>query len=119
MTYICNIIYSEVGIKNLIIAGIFFFIVFGANVKSFAQDDDKKVIQFSGVVVEKDSTVGIPGVHIYVPGKRRGTAANYYGYFSFPVLVGDTVLFSAVGYHKKQFIIQNSIFNFVNNITFI
>lgn len=70
-----------------------------------AQDKNPKVIQFSGVVMEEDSSAGIPGVHVYVPGKRRGTAANYYGYFSFPVLEGDTVLFTAVGYERKQFVI--------------
>lgn len=70
---------------------------------SFSQDGEKKVIQFSGVVVNKDSTMGIPGVHVYVPGKRRGTSANPYGYFSFPLLAGDTVAFSAVGFRKKYF----------------
>ncbi len=63
--------------------------------------DSRAVIQFSGVVVEMDSTQGIPGVHVYVPGQRRGTSANFYGYFSFPVLEGDTVIFSSVGYQKK------------------
>jgi len=74
---------------------------------SHAQDDER-VIQFSGVVVEQDSTSGIPGVHVYVPGKRRGTSANFYGYFSFPVLVGDTVIFSSVGYQRKRYIIPNT-----------
>ena len=70
-----------------------------------AQSSDREVIQFSGVVVEEDSSQGIPGVHIYVPGKRRGTSANYFGYFSFPVLEGDTITFSAVGFQRKRFII--------------
>ncbi len=76
--------------------------VFNANAQ-----DGEKVIQFSGVVVEEDSTSGVPGVHVYVPGKRRGTSANIYGYFSFPVLVGDTVVFSAVGYQKRTMIIPD------------
>lgn len=75
---------------------------------ALAQDEgNEKVVQFSGVVIEEDSTMGIPGAHVYVPGKRRGTSANYFGYFSFPLLVGDTVVISAVGYHRKKFIIPN------------
>ncbi len=70
--------------------------------------DGREVIQFSGVVVEMDSTQGIPGVHIYVPGKRRGTSANFYGYFSFPVLEGDTVIFSSVGYQRRTMIIPKN-----------
>lgn len=76
---------------------------------AYSQDaDDEKVRQFSGVVVEEDSTMGVPGAHLYVPGKRRGTSANYFGYFSFPVLVGDTVVISAVGYHRKRIIIPDT-----------
>lgn len=77
---------------------------------AFAQEegDDEKVLQFSGVVVEEDSTMGIPGAHVYVPGERRGTSANFFGYFSFPALVGDTVVISAVGYQRKKFIIPNT-----------
>lgn len=64
-----------------------------------------KVIQFSGVVVGTDSVNGIPGVHIYVPKAGRGATSNMYGYFSMPVLVGDSVVVSAVGYQKQNFII--------------
>lgn len=75
---------------------------------SYAQEsdnDERDVIQLSGVVVVRDSTMGIPGVHVYVPKNRRGTSANHFGYFSFPVLEGDSVVFSAVGFHKKSFIV--------------
>ncbi len=85
--------------------GLLIIIVLFAAIPAFSQDDDQKVIQFSGVVVEMDSTIGIPGVHVYVPGKRRGTSANIFGYFSFPALVGDTVVFSAIGYHRRMFVI--------------
>jgi hypothetical protein len=77
----------------------------------FAQDDtdreERDVIQLSGVVVVKDSTMGIPGVHVYVPKNRRGTSANQFGYFSFPVLEGDSIIFSAVGFRKKHLIVPD------------
>ena len=67
----------------------------------FAQTD-KQIIQLSGVVLGSDSTNGIQGVHVYVPKARRGTTTNLYGYFSMPVLAGDSIVVSSVGY-KKQF----------------
>jgi hypothetical protein len=70
-----------------------------------AQDKKRDVIQFSGVVVEKDSTDGLAGVHIYVPRGGRGTTTNPYGYFSFPVLEGDSIVIRAVGFKQKSLII--------------
>jgi hypothetical protein len=65
----------------------------------------ERVLQFSGVVVGTDSVSGVPGVHIYVPKAGRGATTNVYGYFSMPVLVGDSVVISAVGYKKQHYII--------------
>jgi hypothetical protein len=70
---------------------------------SFAQSSDRDVVQFSGVVVTEDSTMGIPGVHLYVPKGGRGSTTNPYGYFSFPVLEGDSVVITAVGF-KRRFV---------------
>jgi hypothetical protein len=66
---------------------------------------EKKVIQFSGIVVQGDSAYGVPGVHVYVPRAGRGTVTDAVGYFSMPTLVGDTVVFSAVGFEKKKMVI--------------
>ena len=74
----------------------------------FAQDQ-KQIVQFSGVVVDEDSTsTGMFGVHVYVPTAGRGTVTNRYGYFSLPVLQGDSVVISAVGYQKQSFIIPGN-----------
>jgi hypothetical protein len=71
--------------------------------------DQKEVIQFSGVVVDEDSTsTGLFGVHVYVPAAGRGTVTNQYGYFSLPVLQGDSVIISVVGYQKQNFIIPGN-----------
>ena len=63
------------------------------------------VIQFTGVVMESDSLTVIPGVHIYVPKGGRGTTTNPYGFFSMPVLEGDSIVFSAVGFKRTHFIV--------------
>jgi hypothetical protein len=86
-----------------ILVGILFHFMSSEGV--LAQDNEKDVIQFSGVVTTQDTVAGILGAHIYVPKGGRGTTSNYYGYFSFPVLEGDSVVISVVGYRKKSVII--------------
>ncbi|MFK7951390.1 MAG: carboxypeptidase-like regulatory domain-containing protein [Ekhidna sp.] len=63
----------------------------------------KKIIQFTGVVFGSDSTTVIPGTHIYIPTSGRGTTTNPYGFFSIPVMEGDSLVFSAVGYKRAFF----------------
>lgn len=68
---------------------------------------DSRIIQFSGIVLGEDSISGVPGVHLYVPKAGRGTTTNPYGYFSMPVLEGDSLIISAVGYRRQHYIIPN------------
>lgn len=95
-------------VKNISLvgfAGIFFLI--SALDCAYAQEDKSKVVQFSGVVTTQDTVSGIMGAHIYVPKRGRGTTTNYYGYFSFPVLEGDSLVISVVGFHKKHVVIPS------------
>jgi hypothetical protein len=69
--------------------------------------NQKRVIQLSGVVLDQDSVISIPGVHVYVPKAGRGTSTNGAGFFSMPVLVGDSVVISAIGYQRQSFIVPN------------
>jgi hypothetical protein len=67
-----------------------------------AQDDpERKIVQLSGIILNADSTVAIPGVNIYVPKKGRGTSSNRFGYFSMPVIAGDSVVFSFIGLKRQ------------------
>ena len=61
-----------------------------------------RIVQFSGLVVSGDSSYGIPSVLVYVPKSGRGTTSNYLGYFSMPVLEGDSVIVKAVGYAERS-----------------
>ena len=63
----------------------------------------RHIIQLSGIIVGEDSTSGAPGVHVYVPLAGRGTTTNTMGYFSMPVLAGDSVVISAIGYKKQSY----------------
>jgi hypothetical protein len=77
--------------------------------QSFSQekeeDNERKIVQFTGVVFADDSLSVLPGVHVYIPKGGRGTTTNPYGFFSLPVLEGDSVIFSAVGFERAYFII--------------
>jgi hypothetical protein len=69
--------------------------------------NQRRVIQLSGVVLDQDSVISIPGVHVYVPKAGRGTSTNGAGFFTMPVLVGDSVVISAVGYKRQHYIVPN------------
>jgi len=66
------------------------------------------IIQLSGMILGEDSITGVPGVHIYVPKAGRGTTSNYTGFFSMPVLSGDSVVISSVGYVRQFYIVPQT-----------
>jgi hypothetical protein len=69
----------------------------------------RRVVQLSGMVLGDDSlNTGLPGVHVYVPKAGRGTTTNPLGYFSMPVLVGDSVVISSVGFVRRHYIVPGS-----------
>lgn len=78
----------------------------------YSQDSqEKKVIQLSGIILNSDSTDAVPGVNIYVPKKGRGTISGRFGYFSMPVLEGDSVVFSFIGLKKQTFKVPETVTN--------
>ncbi len=66
------------------------------------------LVQFSGVVVT-DSLMPVPFTHILVKDTYRGTMSDVYGYFSFVAQEGDTILFSAVGFQRSQYVVPDSL----------
>lgn len=75
---------------------------------AFAQQKqvEDRLVQFSGIITDIDSTNVIPYVTITnLSAKSRRVAADYRGYFSFIVNPGDTILFTAIGYKKFSTII--------------
>lgn len=68
-----------------------------------------QLIQFSGVVLEKDSLQRIPYVAIIVKKSSNGTIADNSGYFSFIVVPGDTIEFSALGYKNNYYMVPDTL----------
>ena len=78
-----------------------------------AQGQRRQIIQLSGMVLgvdmlSKDSVSGLPGVHVYVPKAGRGTSTNGAGFFSMPVLPGDSVVISSVGFVRQHYIVPGN-----------
>lgn len=108
----CNTLFlnepkNAVGVRILPLLFIFCLIGIVANE---AQAQNRRIIQLSGVVLGndgKDELTQLPGVHIYVPKAGRGTSTNGLGFFSMPVLVGDSIIISSVGYERRHYIVPD------------
>lgn len=87
------------------ILGFLFFTFLVGNL--MAQNTD--LIQFSGVIVESDSLRPIPFTRVIIKSSGRGTIADYSGYFSFVAQKKDTIIFSAIGYRRAQYIIPDTL----------
>lgn len=67
--------------------------------------DTTKVIQFSGIVVTQDQygeLVPLPYTAVAVAGTARGTYAEVDGFFSLVAQVGDTIVFSRLGFQTVK-----------------
>jgi hypothetical protein len=65
----------------------------------------RRVVQFTGIIATGDSLLGVPGATVFVPKAGRGTATNAYGYFSLPVLSGDSIVIRSLGYRNQTVVI--------------
>lgn len=88
-----------------------FFILFFTSSFYYSQNSigSEKLIQLSGVVVSADSLNQMPFTTIFNKGNRRGTVADYYGYFSIVVVPKDTLLFSYYGYKTSSYIVPDTL----------
>ena len=77
--------------------------------RSITGENNRELIQFSGVVLTGDSLTPVPFVNIIIKNSYRGTTSDYFGYFSFVARKLDTIIFSVVGYKKGRFIIPDSL----------
>jgi hypothetical protein len=61
--------------------------------------EQKKLIQFSGMVITNmdGKMVPVPYASIFLPEKKRGTYSDYRGFFTIVVEKGDVIRFNCVG----------------------
>ncbi len=83
--------------------------LFGISQKAQDQDENSKLVQFSGITITADSLNPVPYARIVDVGSHRGTTSDVNGYFSFVAHKNDTVLFTALGFKPASFIIPDTI----------
>ena len=94
------------------ISPILYILVLLIGLGAFAQDslnthtkDGRKIVQFHGLVLEGDSLYGVGGARVYDPKSHRGATTGVLGYFSFPVIEGDSIAVVAVGFRRRNIVI--------------
>lgn len=70
---------------------------------------DSSFIQISGVVVSADSLTQMSFATIFNRGTKRGTLADYYGYFSIVAKAGDTLIFTYFTHKTSTYIVPDSL----------
>lgn len=70
-------------------------------------DSSQQVIQFSGLVVTGDSLLPVPFTAVYRQSAQRGTSTDYSGFYSMPVMTGDTIVFSNIGFQTEKFVVPD------------
>ena len=80
-----------------------FFFLFLVPVAANAQFETYKdsVVQLYGVIMSADSLKALPSVSVVVKGRNQGTVSSEQGVFSIPLLRGDVIEFTSVGYKPK------------------
>jgi hypothetical protein len=92
------------------LAGILFLLISAA---AFAQNNEKPLVQFSGITHNADSTkIVVPYVTVTnVSENKQVFIVNYEGYFSFVAHEKDTIRFTCVGYSPLTYIIPADVHN--------
>ncbi|HIB77074.1 MAG TPA: carboxypeptidase-like regulatory domain-containing protein [Flavobacteriales bacterium] len=66
-----------------------------------------EVVQVSGLVVTGDSLMPLAYATVYRVSDSRGTMTDSQGFFSLPILEGDTLRFSSTGYISREVMIPH------------
>jgi len=73
---------------------------------------EKKLVQFSGVILHADSLAPLPFVNVFnVSRGYKGTYSDFRGFFSLVVGVGDTIRIASLGFKKQEIIFPDNLIN--------
>lgn len=86
------------------------FVFFAAGLFAQQTPSGKKLLQFSGIITDRDSGFVVPYVTITnKSNKDQRYGANYKGYFSFVAHPGDTLVYNAIGYNDETLVIPAAV----------
>src|SRR5699024_2724260 len=70
------------------------------------QGQEKKIVQFSGIITSSGAQIPVPYVTVTNGShNNQSLASNHEGFFSFVAHEGDTIRFSSVGYESLTFVV--------------
>jgi hypothetical protein len=98
--------------KSLKIFILLFSIIGFANLNAQTTKSENKepeLVQFTGFVVNIDSSKTLPYVTIRIKGTNKGTYSDMQGYFSFVAKKSDVIIFSCIGFEPRYFNIQENL----------
>lgn len=107
-SYMPHYIIQHKRLNRLLLAIVTLILAFWVAPHQVAAQGQHRVVQLSGFVAVGDSLYGVAGVTVFVPKTSRGAQSNEYGFFSLPVLTGDSVIFRAIGYKSQYLIIPKN-----------
>ncbi len=93
--------------KNTILIALILYGSIGFTQISMSKKDSTHFIQLTGIIIT-DSLYRVPFARVGDMTTRRGTLADYYGYFALVVHPGDTIQFSCLGYKRKTYIVPDT-----------
>jgi len=121
--YFCRL--QRLPVKKNTLLLLFFALFLLISGQEASAQNRRRVIQLSGIVTDTTGAF-LPGVNFYVPKAGRGTTSLNNGFFSLPLLIGDTVLISSVGYRRQTYVVPQDakeftsvIFEMSPDITFL
>ena len=85
---------------------IFLFLAFGINAQE--HQDEEELIQLTGRLFD-EYLQPLPYAHIQITNKDKGSITDHSGKFSFIVSPFDTVIFSSMGYKRKQVVVPDTL----------
>src|SRR5258706_13364338 len=100
--YFCRL--QRLPVKKNTLLLLVFALFFMISMQKASAQNRRRVIQLSGIVTDTAGAF-LPGVNFYVPKAGRGTTSLHNGFFSLPLLIGDTVLISSVGFIRQTYVV--------------
>lgn len=98
-------------LRILIFASLFFLAFLISATETDKEDEpvQRRVVQFSGLVLTGDSLKPVPYTNVWIRNSRRGTITDFQGFFSVAVREGDTLRFTAVGFKEINYAVPDTL----------
>jgi hypothetical protein len=95
--------------RNIYLIGILLLLFLQQNsVLGQSKKPEDDLIQFTGMVLSADSLQPLSYTVITIPGTRRGTVADYNGYFTIVAKKSEKLVFQLLGYKSSEFTVPDT-----------